>query len=433
MKLDCLHFQNNYPFIAVGYYTNDDLYKNEWEKLKKDLKKWKVSYHFEEIESRGSWQKNTQYKPKFILDKLKQYPNTPLLYLDVDSRVVREPCLFKKLSKEVCDIAVHYIDWSLYKKEVKNSKILDSAVVYLSGTSKSFEIVQKWIECCKKYLHKWDQKCLQEVIDINYSKIRLFNLPAEYCCIYDRMLEVDEPVIKQYQASRRAKTKGVNKRQGIFIAGCPRSMTSMVAGCFERCGAAGGDMVGAAPCNKGGMYENKMFKSFIKKTLTDLKCDKMGQVKLPSKKQISKLYNNAEWMTYWKLYLLKNLKQEKMLNKIWFLKDCKVLLLRQILPLMFPQSKWVLVYRPVDHILKSMKKMPWCRFKNDEEIRSWILFHHQLIDNWALYTPNVFKINSEDIVQGKYSNLQAIVELCGLKFNRKEIDKWVSPNYQTVK
>jgi hypothetical protein len=117
-------------------------YTNEFKRLEKQLNQFNLEYCFTEIE-KTSWQKATQYKPKYLLGLHKMYKGRPMVYLDADSRILRYP----------------------------------------------------------------EHRCLERVI-LN-SEYSHFNLPPQYCCIFDHMAEAKNPAILQMQLSRQRKRKRV--------------------------------------------------------------------------------------------------------------------------------------------------------------------------------------------------------------------------------
>lgn len=180
-------------YIVVGYYTEHTSYADESKNLIASLDRLKLPYDIMAVPNQGSWQENTQYKPYFIKQMLiKHYPKD-ILYLDVDAVVHKHPVYFDKVN---FDIGVHYM----------RSVELISSTVYLRNNSRIGILVDRWIQMCVHNPQVWDQKVLQSVI--NQSKdlhLKIGNLPPEYCKIFDLMAVIKDPVIEQFQASRRFK------------------------------------------------------------------------------------------------------------------------------------------------------------------------------------------------------------------------------------
>jgi len=181
--------ENN--FIVVSYYTKE--YENEAKKLIASLEKFKLHYDVELIDGLGSWQKNTQYKPKFCKKMLEKHQR-PIVYLDADAEVKQYPDLFNRLD---CDIAVHY----------RNSEELLSGTLYLDNIATTKAIIEDWVREIERNPNIWEQACLARVLEryLLDKALVMEQLPPEYCCIFDLMSGVKNPVIVQHQASRKLK------------------------------------------------------------------------------------------------------------------------------------------------------------------------------------------------------------------------------------
>jgi hypothetical protein len=180
-------------FITVGYFTENTPYEEEIRNLEKTLDHFKIPKDLVGVPSQGSWQSNTQYKAYFIKQMLiRHYPKN-ILYLDADARVQQYPVLFDQMD---ADLAVFY--W--------HNKELISSTLYFANNAKTSELIERWITCCFENPNIWDQKVLQYVIqeskDLN---LKIYMLPPSYCQIFDLMQHEGDPVIEQFQASRRFK------------------------------------------------------------------------------------------------------------------------------------------------------------------------------------------------------------------------------------
>ena len=174
---------------VVSFYTDD--YEEDVKRLICSLKKFNLDYDIENIESLGSWDLNTNYKATFIKKKLLKHKQ-PIVWLDADSEVVKYPKYFDVIEE---DIGVCY----------ENLSKLKSGTIYFNHTDKALKILNRW-EINSKNTNITDQMHLQQVLRGEYIEshnVTLFCLPSSYYCIYDIMKDWTEPVIKQYQASRR--------------------------------------------------------------------------------------------------------------------------------------------------------------------------------------------------------------------------------------
>ncbi len=187
------------PWIIVGYWTERTLYERKAKTLITTLNLNKVLYYIEKVSNLGSWHKNTNYKPTFIKRMLKKFPDSDIIYVDVDARFLRYPSLFDELN---CDIAVHEFDRSNWPRG-KGTEVL-SGTIFLRNNERVFNLVERWESECKKNPKVWDQKSLEKILAGNF-----YRLPGEYCKIFGLMNKIESPVIIHYQASR-----GVRKNRG---------------------------------------------------------------------------------------------------------------------------------------------------------------------------------------------------------------------------
>ena len=174
----------------ISFYTSD--YRIIAERLIRSLQGYK--YTVEEIDDKGTWHANANYKPAFILNKLLE-KKTPVLWLDADAEVVGDISYFDTLS---CDIGVH---------KYNNVEMLTSTVFFAFNTKVLCFIVDWMYECKNNPVDFYgDQRNFQKVletIDLNVEYI-----PAKYAKIYDLMKDVEDARVVQHQASRHYKNKG---------------------------------------------------------------------------------------------------------------------------------------------------------------------------------------------------------------------------------
>jgi len=190
---------NMIPWIVCAYYTHDTLYERKVKTLIGTLDLYKILYYIEAIDNLGSWHKNTNYKPTFVKKMLRKFPDSDIIYVDVDARFMKYPILFDTLD---CDIAVHEFDRSNWPKG-RGKEVL-SGTIFLRNNERVFNLIERWEDECKKNLEIWDQKSLEKILNGNF-----YRLPGEYCKIFGVMRKIKEPIIIHYQASR-----GVRKNKG---------------------------------------------------------------------------------------------------------------------------------------------------------------------------------------------------------------------------
>ena len=186
-------------YIVVAYYTLNTSYADEMQHLMASLKKFNLPMDIVGIPSQGSWQANTEYKAYFVKQMLIRHYPKDILYLNADARVQQYPVLFDNVN---FDLGVYYLNGELI-----------SSTVYFANNAKVSVLVDMWIAYCFRNPDRWDQQILQHVLNEKGKDLQLQVqiLPPTYCKIFDTMRSVENPVIEQFQASRRFK-KEVNEK-----------------------------------------------------------------------------------------------------------------------------------------------------------------------------------------------------------------------------
>lgn len=187
-------------WLIVGYYT--DSYKSYVDTLKQSCEEHACPCYFEHIQDQGGWYKNTQYKPTFLMSMLDKFPDIDaFIYIDVDAVIKRFPILFDRLENYPdIQFAAHILDHTKYRRKNHPPELL-SGTLYMKNTQYVREVLERWQEACSSDSQIWDQRALALVLSEN----QYFNLPEEYCTIFDYMCTVQNPVIVHYQASRKHK------------------------------------------------------------------------------------------------------------------------------------------------------------------------------------------------------------------------------------
>jgi hypothetical protein len=163
----------------VSYYTSD--YIEYAKPLINSLQKFNLSYDIEQIPDRGSWDRNTKYKPNFMLEKMRVY-DEPITWVDIDAIVKDYPQLLFELT---CDLAARF----------KITGRLMSGTVFINNTDNGKELLRRWVWSNTSRKQN-DQKNLQHVIQDE----TVVQLPKSYCRKFD---EDGDVVIKHMMASRK--------------------------------------------------------------------------------------------------------------------------------------------------------------------------------------------------------------------------------------
>lgn len=201
-------------WIVIAYYTKGTIYEGIVENLRRTLNNLNIPHRIVGIDDLGSWQKNTQYKPKFIKKMLGENKGYNLVYVDADAEFIEYPDYFNDLSKNSdVNISVLELDHSKYKRKTKEPEIL-SGTIFLRNNEVVIGIVDDWIKECELNPDKWDQVTLSTIL----RKYGFHNLPERYCVIFDYMASVKNPVIKHFQASRQARSIERNKGKVVNVS-----------------------------------------------------------------------------------------------------------------------------------------------------------------------------------------------------------------------
>jgi len=182
-------------FIVVAFYTEKTPYEEEVKGLQKTCAEHGVHCHTKGYKNRGKWVRNAAIKPHFIRQMMEQHPGKAIVYLDADARLRQYPALFDTLD---ADIAVHF-------RNRGGNKELLSGTIFIKDTPGTHQLLRAWEEEQEKCPDEWDQRVLARLLSRWEAPLRVVDLPATYCQIFDTMKDVGIPVIEHLQASRRFK------------------------------------------------------------------------------------------------------------------------------------------------------------------------------------------------------------------------------------
>jgi len=193
--------------MVVGYYTIGTPYEQEAIKTINSCKRLGLNYDIIGVPNLGSWQANTRYKAKFMLDMLKKHTNMRLFYIDVDAVFNDWPKLFETLN---CDIAVRWQDFRWRKNECLSGSI------YMENNELTRELCLIWDKYNEKIKTKgvdYEQWNLgNAILELRRKGLNDKLLPPEYCQfdlieqIYPN-LKKGKGIVQHYQASRKFKNK----------------------------------------------------------------------------------------------------------------------------------------------------------------------------------------------------------------------------------
>lgn len=173
--------------VVVGYYTPGTGYEVEARQMVASAHRMGLNVDVRPVKDLGGWQRNTQYKARFLRDMVRKYKGRTIVYTDADSRFVRYPELF--------DRAIEGIAYHLH-----NGDELLSGTLQIACNDNTARLMDLWVRTCQKSPKLWDQKALAQAVAKWGGPTEV--LPKEYCCIFDSEPRPEAPVVLHYQASR---------------------------------------------------------------------------------------------------------------------------------------------------------------------------------------------------------------------------------------
>jgi len=196
----------------ISYATKNTPYIGVIQKyLLPSLKKFKINYDIEYPEDFGNWQKSTHYKAIFVKKMLMKH-GQPVIFLDADAQIRKEPKLFTMLEKieTKYDLAFHYLNWGKFwhNKEDNPRRDALSGTMYFSYNIRVINFLDKWIEY-NETSTAWEQKNMDEILKQLGDKIKIYDLPIQYTTIIKKdgsiPSYIKDPVIVHFQVSRQYK------------------------------------------------------------------------------------------------------------------------------------------------------------------------------------------------------------------------------------
>jgi len=165
-------FNNNLLFIS--YFTYGTVYEQFANSLMYQLESLKLSYDIIGIDDKGSWVKNEQYKPWFILEKIKQYPNRKLVFIDIDSTIFKLPDFFFKINS---DLGIRF--------DTNNNEKVFTSTIFLESNQRTKRFFEDWTNLTKidgsiKYLSRNTFYFALKTF-IKKEQLKIINIPPEYC------------------------------------------------------------------------------------------------------------------------------------------------------------------------------------------------------------------------------------------------------------
>jgi hypothetical protein len=185
--------------LFLSFYTPD--YEDCALELGRDCQRLGVDFKMvEEKHEFRNWMQATYYKAFFVkaaLANIGDYDS--VVWIDADARLRSVPTLLDSLSPDEVDIAFHRF----------NGKEVLSGTVWFANNAKAREVVNLWCDYNSGEISCLEQKNLAHAIH-DTKDVRLYELPPEYCFIFDlsaRLHPGVAPVIEHFQRSRETRRK----------------------------------------------------------------------------------------------------------------------------------------------------------------------------------------------------------------------------------
>lgn len=201
-------------FNIISYCTRKTPYEQVMQEYllksiyKLEEKGFSLPYTVQYIDSMGSWNKNTAYKAKFILDNLDSIIFDNIVCVDCDATIESYPQLFNEIPDKY-DMACHMLDWeSWYCHTPGRKELLTGTILFKSNRENVKKLVEEWYNIAMK-TNEWEQKVLEKLV--KQYDIKIYDLPLSYCYINslpngkEPNVKCDNVVVRHYQSSRTLK------------------------------------------------------------------------------------------------------------------------------------------------------------------------------------------------------------------------------------
>ena len=199
----------------------------------------------------------------------------------------------------------------------------------------------------------------------------------------------------------------------IFITGCERSGSTIIAKIVSHCGAFTGTITE--------MYENIEVKGLLDRYYDLVGADTRGQYPLPNTKKLI-------IPTNWKQTVEDILIEEKCNEEnLWMLKGSRLCQIWPVWQYAFPNAKWIIVRRRTPDIIGSCLKTGYMRaYKDKEGWLGWVHEHENLFVEMIEAGINCKQVWPERLATGDYTQMKETVEWLGLTW-KDDLVKIIEP------
>ena len=185
-------------FTLISFYTKDWFYPEHALRLAEECDNLKIEHVIEELQSTGSYLKNTCLKPAFILEKLLEL-NSPVLWVDVDGSVLKFPTLMNQIQPRA--------DFAAKRMAPERSRTWHVGTMWFNNTPATIEFLKKWIENVGNIS---DESALEKTWQDHGHLLRTYDLPSEYFHISRKTHTIPTGTVITHRIS-----DGVSKRSEL--------------------------------------------------------------------------------------------------------------------------------------------------------------------------------------------------------------------------
>ena len=141
--------------ILISYYTGDQYYERCSNNLKKSCDNLGIPIVIENIQSLGSYWKNTLQKPSFILKKMEEFKKD-VIWIDVDTKINQYPECFKKWNSDII-LATH----------TGNLHGIKASPIGIKYNKASISFLKEWEKICLDRINNSDVDLDHDILKYN--------------------------------------------------------------------------------------------------------------------------------------------------------------------------------------------------------------------------------------------------------------------------
>lgn len=238
---------------------------------------------------------------------------------------------------------------------------------------------------------------------------------------FDRAAET--PAVRP---ARRHTAPGLFERP-VLVLGMPRSGTSMTTGLLGLAGLWLGWTVPGDEFNPRGYFENVMLRDgWEKPLLASLGADPLGVHPLPDMAEAAKPVDGLPGKIRRLLWM-----QGYDERQVWGFKGAKMTLLWPQWHAHFPQTRWIIVRRNPDDIVRSCLRTPFMA-QHSTEPSFWYAFiaeYEKRLDALKASGAAYWEVSTEDLAVGRFDALASVAEALELRWNQAAAREFVQPSY----